>query len=339
MKHSAWRLGIVALFLTATAAAADPVGPEFTYQGQLTQNGSPVNDTVVMKFSLWDAASGGNQYAPFGTQTLTLPVTNGVFTAILNGAGAFDNGDARWLEITVCPDAACASPTTLTPRQTLTAAPYAQYALRPWRQLGSQFWLPSGSYLGIGAAPPSAPLDVRSGASYFRLDAGNSDIHVNGGSDSHFGLFNDGAAGGSTQIIGQGVTRLLVQNTGNVGIGTSSPASLLDVRGTVRLGTSGDLFAPGGYENLRIIRGVVNSDGSAPSGCCFSVSHPSTGVYDITFAQSFLSPPAMVASSTTFGGLVNVVPLSNSSVRIIIRNSTNTSAINGGFHFIVTGER
>ena len=49
------------------------------------------------------------------------------------GAGAF-HGDARWLEVSVqCPGDTAA---TLFPRQELTAAPYALYALgAPWSGL------------------------------------------------------------------------------------------------------------------------------------------------------------------------------------------------------------
>jgi len=213
------------------------------------------------------------------------------------------------------------------------------FAMRPWLRFNSNYYVDYGTRIGIGSSNPSGPLDVRAGNnSYFYVDI-NGDFRVNGASDSQFGLFNDGAAGGSTAIIGQNVPRLTVLNTGNVGIGTSSPTSRLDVRGDIRLGANGDMIAPGGWERLRIIRGIIDFDGSAPSGCCFSVSHPSTGVYDISFVQSFSSLPSTVATSATTGGLCNVVPLSNSSVRIVVRNSTNTNVINGGFHFITTGEQ
>jgi hypothetical protein len=337
MKSIAWMFGAIALL--ATTATADPVAPVFTYQGQLTQNGSPVNGSVAMIFSLWDAESGGNQMPGFGNQTALVQVTNGAFTVTLNAYSSFDTGQARWLQIAVCADpASCGSATVLAPRQALTATPYAHYALKPWIRSGNDFYVPGGTKIGINGVP-TQPLEVYGdGGASLRVD-GNSDLRVNGGSDSIFGFFNEGAAAGGTAFIGQGLFRLYVQNNGHVGINTSSPASELDVRGSVRLGNSGEMFAPGSPENLRIVRGVVNSDGSAPSGCCFSVAHATTGQYDITFAQSYLSPPSVVASSTTTGGLVNVVFLSNSSVRIVIRNSTNTAAINGGFHFIAMGER
>ena len=336
MKKLMWIPSCIACLGAVTEASAAPLGPEFTYQGQLTQGGSPVNGPVVLRFSIWDAATAGSLASGF--QTVGVQVTNGNFTATLDSDGAFATGEARWLEIAVCSDPGCSTPTTLSPRQPLTATPYAQYAQFPWLREGANHYVTFGTKIGIGTSNPNGPLDVRADGSTVWID-GAGDVHYDGGFDSHFGFYNDGAIAGSTAFLWGGVVRVLFKNNGQVGIGTTSPASLLDVRGDVRLGPNGDMFAPGGWENLRIIRGIINADGSAPVGCCFSVSHPVTGQYDITFNEAFSSTPVVVASSNALGGLINVVPLSNSSVRILVRNSTNTNAINGGFHFIATSER
>jgi hypothetical protein len=56
-------------------------------------------------------------------------VTNGLFTVLLDiGTDPF-NGQARWLDIAVNNTV---PPTPLTPRQPLTATPYAMYSLAPW---------------------------------------------------------------------------------------------------------------------------------------------------------------------------------------------------------------
>ncbi len=106
------------------------LGTAFTYQGQLQSGGSPVNDTCDFRFILWDAEVGGAQVG--ATQTVSSTVSNGLFTVPLDfGSNAF-TGDARWLEVA----AKCSGDsdyTTLSPRQALTAAPYALYALNaPW---------------------------------------------------------------------------------------------------------------------------------------------------------------------------------------------------------------
>src|SRR5262245_494697 len=142
------RTGCLILLGTLAAGAFDvhaqtPLGSGFTYQGQLKQNSVPMNGTVNLRFSLWDAAgsgsppAGGNQ---IGTtpQATNVPISNGLFTVTLNGSSQFGstafNGTARFLQIEVCSDASCVTRTTLAPRQPLTVAPYAAFAAAPWTQ-------------------------------------------------------------------------------------------------------------------------------------------------------------------------------------------------------------
>lgn len=103
------------------------MGTAFTYQGVLREDGNPVNDTCDFEFSLYDNASDGAQVGTTQTK-VGVQVSNGYFTIpdLDFGAGAFQ-GDARWLQIAVkC--AGDANYTTLSPRQPLTAAPYALFS-------------------------------------------------------------------------------------------------------------------------------------------------------------------------------------------------------------------
>lgn len=123
VKEAAARLAQVNVY----SDYGHPAGSAFTYQGQLKKYGNPVNGACDFRFSLWDAASGGTQVGP--TQYMaSVPVNNGLFTVQLDfGASAF-GGDARWLEVAArC--AGDASYVTLSPRQAITPAPYALYAL------------------------------------------------------------------------------------------------------------------------------------------------------------------------------------------------------------------
>ena len=98
-------------------------GSGFTYQGRLNNSGNPANGQYDFVFKLYDALSAGNLAAPAITVT-NQTVTDGLFTTPLDfGAGAF-NGAARWLDIATRP-AGNGSYTPLTPRQPLSAAPYA----------------------------------------------------------------------------------------------------------------------------------------------------------------------------------------------------------------------
>src|SRR5262245_41536625 len=78
--------------------AAAPLGNGFTYQGQLLLNDTPVDTPQDLQFTLFDSQAGGIQIA--GPITLPqTPVSNGLFTVVMDfGAAAF-NGDQRFLRI------------------------------------------------------------------------------------------------------------------------------------------------------------------------------------------------------------------------------------------------
>ena len=116
---------LAAAVLSARLAAAAQVGTAFTYQGQLSNGGTPQNGPCDFRFKLFDAATSGAQVG--ATQTLTgVPVSNGLFTVSIDFGSAFV-GFGRWLETGVaCPSGG--SITTLSPRQAMSPAPNAIYA-------------------------------------------------------------------------------------------------------------------------------------------------------------------------------------------------------------------
>lgn len=117
---------ILALFAGLHKTTAQ--GTAFTYQGQLTDNGAPATGIYDLRFTVYDALNAGN---PVGSvmDANDLGVTNGLFTVTLDpGAGVFP-GAARWLSIGVRPGASVGAYTNVTPRQALTATPYAFKAL------------------------------------------------------------------------------------------------------------------------------------------------------------------------------------------------------------------
>ncbi|MFZ6027674.1 MAG: tail fiber domain-containing protein [Chloroflexota bacterium] len=135
----------------AQAHLGASLGASFTYQGQLKDAaGGPLTATCDLRFTLWDAPVGGAQ---LGEESLAgeTPVVDGYFTALVNttgefGPAAFDGG-ARWLALSVRCPAGAGEYTPLTPRQALTAAPYAGYALAaPWSGLAG---VPAGFADGV----------------------------------------------------------------------------------------------------------------------------------------------------------------------------------------------
>lgn len=352
------------LFLYASVATAVPLGTGFTYQGQLRQAGVPVEGVVTLRFSLWQAAGSGDP--PVGgvrvgsVQTLTnVPVSGGVFSVALNEGGEFGpqafNGDGRWLQVEVCGDSTCSTATVLGPRQALTGVPYA---LGPWQLSGTSINYTGGN-VGIGTTTPghalhikaiepavvledSASPSLQSGYISFQNGTSETGWMGYGTAGSPDMTFANARASGDIVLWATG-ERMRVDAGGNVGIGTSTPASKLEVRGDVRLGSSGELFAVGGPENLRIVRGEVLAAGTVNSGSGFTVTHPATGIYNIVFTTpfqatthtSFTATP--VANSGTLNLMLSSLP-GPTVVALRIVNGSGTAA-DGAFSFIVVGDR
>jgi len=98
------------------------LGTTFTYQGQLQKDDTLVDATCTMAFALYDDGAAGNLVGTPITTSVT--VAGGLFTVALDFGGSVFFGEARWLEVAVqCPGDAGFN--TLSPRQALTAAPYA----------------------------------------------------------------------------------------------------------------------------------------------------------------------------------------------------------------------
>ena len=145
------------LAVTAGLAAAQqpqleaPLGTGFTYQGRLTDlAGDPTTNLCNFQFSLWNDPNAGTQVGPLLNPT-GVAVSDGLFTVRLDFGSIFD-GTALWLKVAV----QCSGDTgytDLSPRQALTAAPYAVYALNaPSGPTG-----PSGPEGPTGATGPAGP--------------------------------------------------------------------------------------------------------------------------------------------------------------------------------------
>jgi hypothetical protein len=130
MKSNVSITGWLALAALATFNLQPPTalaqGTAFTYQGQLTANGSAATGIYDLRFTIYDAVTNGDVVSGVLTNAAT-PVTNGLFTVTLDfGAGVF-TGPARWLEVDVRTNGNGAF-TPLVPRQALTPSPYAVYS-------------------------------------------------------------------------------------------------------------------------------------------------------------------------------------------------------------------
>ncbi|MCF6287752.1 MAG: hypothetical protein L3J53_00760 [Proteobacteria bacterium] len=210
-------------------AAPDAIGSGFSYQGELLESGSPANgsyDVIVDAYYYPDIGS------VVATQTfLAITVTNGLFNIPeVDFGNALYNGYEVWLEVSVRP-AGVGVYTALTPRQRVSAAPYAVQAeflaangasngevlqfdgnnwvaaaisgFSPWSQSG--ITLSSPGKVGIGEPTPSAQLHVTNNQSQISL------LKVDDVSD----------------------TRFVVQATGRTGVGVNNPSDRLHINSSV----------------------------------------------------------------------------------------------------------
>jgi hypothetical protein len=115
------RIAALALACMAAAGAhAEPQWLAFTYQGQLKHSEKPVDGEADFVFRLFDRPEGGQQVGD-AVPAANYPVVDGLFTVDLSFPGAFA-GEQLWLDVQV-------DGISLTPRQPVTTAPVAQYAL------------------------------------------------------------------------------------------------------------------------------------------------------------------------------------------------------------------
>lgn len=232
-----------------------------------------------------------------------IAVTNGLFTAQLDfTATPFAANQPRWLEIavngtTLAPrQPLTAVPVALNTRGinvsaagnvgigTTTPSAKLQIAGTPGvdgikfpdgtTQVtasagGAGFWSASGSHIfknnagnvGIGISAPFAPLHVNSTtagsadntAHFSAPGIGPNSSHIHWGTTGDWYIRSASASG-----------KLVLQDLGGrVGIGTTNPASLLDVRGVVTLDTGGDaaIFTGTGVSELNRYLNLLNSSG------------------------------------------------------------------------------
>lgn len=157
-------IAVTALISAARFTGGTPVDQTFTYQGQLRNAGQLVNGTVDLRVTLWDSDVGGAQIGSANTFN-ALQLADGRFACGLNfGNSAFD-GSNRWIQVEFRNPAGSGQYLTLSPRDKVTATPYALYALNGangvWvYNTNQQSVTVMGKRVGIGTSNPTAALEV-----------------------------------------------------------------------------------------------------------------------------------------------------------------------------------
>jgi hypothetical protein len=289
----------VAATIGLTSAQILAVTPESTisYQAQLSESGLPAIGSFDLQFKLFDKVTGGTQIGPTVVKS-GVSVADGIFTAELDfGAGAF-TGEERFIEIAVR-EAGVGAFVTLVPRQKVTAAPMAQFAIAsqaagscdcPFAVSGSTLSFISGS-VGIGTGSPEAPLHVLEGSAGTITAHSNSSLALERSANNYLNmltpdanesglLFGNPTAGATAGGIifnasttldglqlrtGGNQTRMTIDGTGKVGIGTSAPLEALHVRTATGSPLTTVLITPGTTESDSQIKMTENNAGTLGS--------------------------------------------------------------------------
>jgi hypothetical protein len=234
-------------------AQADIPG-SINYQGRLTDSatGQPLPGGQAIVFRIYDAATDGRL---LWSESQTVQAdSSGVFSAILGSLTPLDNSfdGPVWLEVEVDGE-------ILAPRREIVSVPYAFHALNSDSLAGhspASFSLAGHShdevYVNVGenSSVTAAMVlpDIVSSIDGVTNDGGNIDlvpgsnisISPNDGANSiTIGATGVGDGHSLDADDGSPADVVYVDNAGEVGIGTTSAAAKLDIRGTLNVGTNG----------------------------------------------------------------------------------------------------
>jgi hypothetical protein len=293
-------LSALVALTTLAGVHAQGVTQPFTYQGYLRQGGAPLNNpSQAMRFRIYDALTGGT--ALWDSGALTVNVSNGLFTVQLNPPVSIWTGADRFLEIQV-------GATTLTPRVRLGATPYANTAtLLNMFQTGTTnpdrmviTHSPAFSNWGLQYRDSDDSFHfLNNGTTVLRVGlAGPTALQIPAGAGAGRVLTSDASGNASWTDLPAGASVWAVSganiyntNTGNVGIGTTSPGFLLDVRGdrNARLVTiinsntgstaDGVWVQTGGSSSWGVYANLTATSGRAVYGNASGASGSGIGVY------------------------------------------------------------
>jgi|HubBroStandDraft_6_1064221.scaffolds.fasta_scaffold07443_5 hypothetical protein len=275
---------------TAGQGATVIVPPLVNFSGVLTDgNGKPLNGVVGVTFYLYKDSQGG---PPLWMETQNVqPDKTGHYKVTLGSATAqgvpaqlFASGEARWLGV---------QPQGLEeqPRMLLLSVPYALKALDAET---------------LGGKPASAFATTSSSGGNSGLKGDTPGTITGSGTMGHIPKFT-----GATTI---GNSAIFQNNTGNVGVGTTTPAANLDVNGTSHIRNTLTLFPNGSAPTLSVNGTALSINNKGAVNFVNGQKFPGTGTITGVTAGTDL----------TGGGTSNNVTLNLDTTKVPQLNAANT---------------
>ena len=261
-------LGLLIAASAPAAVSAQSFPGYLNYQGKLADSyGNPLTGSFSFGFKLYGQAAGGAVL--FTDQTYTGPnalnISNGVYSVQIGSmtpggipADIFFSPEV-WLEISVAGGSSLAGAETLSPRERLTASPFAFLALTA-EKLGagvniatftaggvlqvpygitaatasftstSGFSLTTSSGISVGAGGVTAPFFFGNGSQLTNLPNGETNTYTSSKTFTSDVLMKSSAVVSGSYFSVGGST--LVVTGGRVGVGTAAPQSALEVAGS-----------------------------------------------------------------------------------------------------------
>jgi hypothetical protein len=253
---------VLTLALLLRPIHAQTLGTAFTFQGRLIEYGSPATSLYDLQFRLYDALTSGQQVGSVFT-VLAVPVSNGLFTAVVDFGPQIFTGTNFWLEVAVRQNGSVDFGAPLQPRHRLTGTPYALYAANAGSAKvatsasavaalsvtgdGIQNGTITATKIGSGQLVKSLngltdTVTLSAGTNVIFNPSGNN-IQIAASTGNDWRLAGNAGTDPSTSFLGTTDSRPLVFKTGgleamridvarNVGIGTTSPTRQLQLERT-----------------------------------------------------------------------------------------------------------
>jgi hypothetical protein len=183
--------------------------------------------------------------------------------------------------------------------------------------------------VGIGITAPIAGLHIKKEP----IPPGGT-LALDGDTHTYLTFFPKGATNGRKGYIG-----FASSNAFDLSIANEFPIGRIAL-----FDSSGVNFPAAGIENLRVVRGSVAASGSSLSGGGYSVSHPVTGFYQITFSPDFNGHPVVTASADVNSSgehryATVSTPNFDDPIGVFIQDIPTGNLVDNKFNFIAIGGR